>query len=251
MELFSSPITQTSSVSADLRLIQTSDCGQAGDSTTRRVNVLITERLAAEEQTHLTFKEALNRMRTMHEGLQAQLKSIAPTENANARAQSGSPSDVPAPPAPSKDVTTEAMQSREKNAARPPAQIQAVRTGNVTTVQVAGFPLPKASRVRNHPSRSRVAAVPTAGSSQPTRPLKLNKAKHGPKKTVPPTDPPTTTSVSNSTGTDRSEAVARESPEHHQSSCDARPITTTTQERKTTVRPFTRPPPSADVLNFR
>jgi hypothetical protein len=250
MELFLSPITQTSSVSVDLRLIQTSDCGQAGDSTTRRVNVLITERLAAEEQTNLTFKEALNRMRTMREGLQAQFESIAPTDNASARAQSGSPSDVPAPPAPSKDVTAEAL-PREKNAARPPAQLQAARTGNATTVQVAGFPLPKASRVRNHPSRSRVAAVPTAGSSQPTRPLKLNKAKQGPKKTVPPTDPPATTSVSNSTGADRSEAVARESPERHQSSSEARPITTTTQERKATVCPFTRSPPSIDVLNFR
>jgi hypothetical protein len=242
MESFSSSITQTSSVSADRRPAETSDCGQTGDSSTRRINVLITERLAAEEQTNLAFKEALNRMRTMREGLQAQLGLIAPEDRSSAQAQSRNPSDVPTPPAPSKDVTTEALPG--ENAARPPAHTQAALTEKVSSVQFAAFPLPKASHVRNHPSRSRIAAVPTAGPSQPTRPLKV-KRKHDPKKPARSTDhPPTASSVPNSFGTDSSEAVA-------QSSSEARSITTTTQERKATVCLFTRSPSSSRCLNFR
>jgi len=234
MESFSSPVTPTSSVSADRRP------AQSGDSSTWRLNVLITERLAAEEQTNLAFKEALNRMRTMREGLQAQLRLIAPADGASAQAQSWNPSDVPTPPAPpSKDVTTEALPG--ENAARPRAQ--AALTEKVSSVQLAAFPLPKASHIRNHPSRSRIVAVPTAGPSQPTRPLKVNK-KHGPKKPVRPTDHPPTTSVPSSFGTDSSEAVARVPSEHHQSP-------TTTQERKATVCLFTRSPSSSRCLNFR
>ncbi|KAI9440400.1 hypothetical protein H4582DRAFT_1781600, partial [Lactarius indigo] len=73
-ESFLAPVISTSFVPGeDLRLAQTSDCGQPCESTTPRVNFLIAERLAAEEQTQLVFREALNRMRTMHdEGLQAQ-----------------------------------------------------------------------------------------------------------------------------------------------------------------------------------
>lgn len=249
MESFLSPVTQTSSVSADRRPAQTGDCGQTGDSPTRRINVLITERLAAEEQTNLAFKEALNRMRTMREGLQVQLGLIASVDCASARAQSRNPSDVPTPPAPGKDVTTETLPG--ENAARPPAHTQAALTERVSSVQLAAFPLPKAPHVRNQASRSRIAAVSTAGPSQPTRPLKVNK-KHGPKKPVRSTDhPPTASSVPNSFGTDCSEAVARVPSEHHQSSSEARPITTTTQERKATVCLFTRSPSSSRCLNFR
>ena len=246
MESFSLPVTQTSFVSADRRPAQTSDCGQTGDSTTRRVNVLISERLAAEEQTNLAFKEALSRMRTMREGLQARLELIPLANGASARAQSRSPSNVPIPPAPSKDVTTETLP--RENAARPPAPIQAALTRKVTNVQIAAFPLPKTSRVRNHLSRPRITAVPTAGPSQSTRPLKLNNGKHGPKKHVRPTEPPATTFVPNTSGADSGEAVARVSSGHHQSSCEARPITTTTQERKVTVCLFTRSPPQIDGL---
>jgi len=248
MESFSFPVTQTSSVSADRRPAQTGDCGQTGDSSTRRINVLITERLAAEEQTNLAFKEALNRMHTMREGLQAQLGLIAPADCASARAQSRNPSDVPTPPASSKDVTTEALPG--ENAARPPAHTQAALTERVSSVQLAAFPLPKVSHTRNHPSRSRIAGVPAAGPSQPTRPLKVNK-KHGPKKPVRSTDHPPTASVPNSFGTDCSEAVARVPSEHHQSSSEVRPITTTTQERKATVCLFTLSPSSSRCLNFR
>lgn len=248
MESFSSPVTQTSSVSADRRPSQSSGCSQTGDSSTRRINVLITERLAAEEQTNLTFKEALNRMRTMREGLQAQLRLIAPADGASAQAQSWNPSDVPTPPAPSKDVTTETLPG--ENAARPPAHTQAALTEKVSSVQLAAFPLPKVSHIRNPPSRSRIAAVPTAGPSQPTRPLKVNK-KHGPKKPVRSTDHPPPTSVPSSFGSDSSEAVARVPSGHHQSSSEARPTTTTTQERKVTVCLFTRSPSPSKCLNFR
>ena len=99
MELFSSPVMSTSFVAGYRRLSEISDCGQSRNYTTRRINVLITERLTAEQQTSLAFKEALNRMHAMREGLQAQLDStpIADGARASARVQSGITSDVPTP----------------------------------------------------------------------------------------------------------------------------------------------------------
>jgi hypothetical protein len=226
----------TSSVTVDRRPTETSDCGQSRNSTTRRINVLITERLAAEQQTSIALKEALNRMHTLREGLQAQLDLIPIADGASARVQSGIPSDVPIPPAPSKDVITEAS-TREK-AARFPAQSLATRTGKATTVHLAAFPLPEASRVRNQPSRPRIAAAPTVGSTQLTRPLKLDNAKNRSHKLARPTDPPPTL-VPESSGAERNEAVAQEAPGHHQSSCEVRAIATTTQEKKSMVCLFT------------
>ncbi|KAH9967442.1 hypothetical protein BC827DRAFT_1174206 [Russula dissimulans] len=208
MELFSSPVMQTSSgVTTDRRLSQTSDCGQTRNSTTRRVN-----------------------------GLQAKLGSIALalTDDASARAQSRNPSDVSVPPAPSKDdVTTETL-TREP-AARPPAPNQAARTGKGTAGRSAAFPLPKASRVRNQSSRPRIAAVPVRGSTQRTRQSKLGHAKDGLNRPARPAErPPPTAHVPKSSGAESSEAVAQEASGDHPSSWEARPITTTTQERKAT-----------------
>jgi len=228
----------SSSVMTDRRLSQTSDCGQTRNSTTPRVNVLITERLAAEEQTNLAFKEALHRMHTMREGLQAQLGSIASTDDASARTQSRNPYDVSVPPAPSKDVTTETL-TREP-AARPPAPNQAARTGKGTTGRSAAFPLPKASHVRNQSSRPRIAAVPIRGLTQQTRPSKLGHAKDGLNRPARPAEPPPPTAdVPKSSGAESSEAVAQEASGDHPSSREARLITTTTQERKATVCLFT------------
>jgi hypothetical protein len=226
MDLFLSPVMSTSFVAGDRRLSQISDCGQSRNYTTRRINVLITERLTAEQQTSLAFKEALNRMQTMREGLQAQLDSTPIADGASARVQSGITSDVSIPPAPSKDVITEAL-TREK-AARYPAQSQATRTRKATTVHLAAFRPPKASRVRNQPSRPRIAAGTTVGSTQSTRPVKLDNAKHRSRKI---TEPPPTTVVLKSSGTESSEAVAQEASGNYQSSCEVRQITTTTQER--------------------
>lgn len=237
MQSFSTPVMSTSSVTADHRQSVTSDCDQDCNSTARRINVLITERLAAEQQTSLAFKEALNRMQTMRESLQAQLELIPIADGASARVQSGILSDVPIPPAPSKDVTTEAL-TREK-AARFPAQSQATQTGKATTAHLVAFPLPKASRVRNQPPRPRIAAVPTVGSTRSTRPLKLDKANHHSRKLTRPTKPPPPTLVPKSSGAESNEAVAKEASEHYQTSCEVRAITTTTQERKATVCLFT------------
>src|SRR5258708_18845299 len=161
MELFSSPVMSTSSVAVggDRRRSQISDCGQGRNYSTRRINVLITERLAAEQQTNLALKEALNRMHTLREGLQAQLDSRAIADGASARVQSGIPFDVPIPPAPSKDVITKTL-TREK-AARFPAQSRATRTGIATTAHLPAFQPPKPSRVRNLPSRPRIGAAPS------------------------------------------------------------------------------------------
>lgn len=227
----------TSSVAGDRRLSPTSDCGQSRNYTTRRINVLITERLTAEQQTNLALKEALNRMHTMREGLQAQLDSTPIADGASARVHNGIPSGVPLPPAPSKDVTPEAL-TREK-AARFPAQSRATRTGKAITAHLAAFPPPKASRVRNQPSRPRTAAGPTVGSTQSTRPVKLDNAKHRSHKITQPTEPPTTTLVPKSSGTESNEAVAQEASRHYQSSCEVGQITTTTQERMALVCLFT------------
>ena len=236
MESFLCPVISTSFVAGDRRLSSISDCDQNRNYTTRRINVLITERLTAEQQTSLALKEALNRMHTMREGLQAQLDSTPVADGASARVQSGIPSDVPIPPAPSKDVITEAL-TRE-NAARFPAQSKATRTGKATTAHLAAFPPPKASRVRNQPSRPRIAAGPTVGSTQSTRPLKLN-PKHRSHKITQPTEPPATILVSKSSGTESNEAVAQEASGHYQSSHEARQITTTTQENIALVSLFT------------
>ncbi|KAI9464815.1 hypothetical protein F5148DRAFT_1150114 [Russula earlei] len=237
MELFSSSVMQTSSVTTDRRPSQTSDCDQTRDSTTRRVHVLITERLAAEEQTAIAFEEALNRMHTMREGLQAQLEFIPPADDdASARAQSRNPSDASIPPAPSKVVTAETL-TREQ-ATRPLASNPAARTRKATTVHSAIFPLPKTSRPRNQPSRPRTAAVSTGGSTQPIRPLKLGNAKHGLNGSARPAEPPPTSFVPKSSGAESSEAVAQKPCGDHQSSCEARLITTTTQERKAMIIKF-------------
>ena len=237
MELFASPVISTSSVTADRRLSQTSDCGQRRNSTTRRVNVLITERLAAEQQTSVVFKEALKRMHIMRESLQAQSDSVPIADGASARVQSGIPSDGPIPPAPSKDVITEAL-TLEK-AARFPAQSQATRPGKASSVHLAAFPLPKTSRVRNQPPRPRIAAVPTVGSTRSTRPSKRDNAKHRSHKLTRPIEPPTTTLVPKSSGAESNEGVAQEAPGNYQSSCEVGEITTTTRERKATVCLFT------------
>lgn len=241
MAAFSSPVTPTSSVTVDRRLSQISDCGQARISTTPRANVLITKRLAAEEQTNLALNEALNRMRTMREGLQAELELIPPADGAGARAQSRRPSDVSIPPASSKDVTTDTL-TREQ-AVRPPVQNQVIRTGKGSTVHLAAFPLPKVSNNRNHPTRPRVAAVPAIGPTQPTRRLRLDNAKQGSSKTTRPAEPRTTNFVQKSSGADSSEAVTKVSSGNHldhQSPGGARLITTTTQERQAIVCLFTR-----------
>jgi hypothetical protein len=237
MDLFSSPVIQTSSVTADRRLSQTSDCGQTRNSTTCRVNVLITERLAEEEQTGLAFKEALNRMRTMREGLQAQLELIPAADGTSARGQSRSPSDVPTPPASSKDVTTEGL-TRDQ-AARSPAKNRAARTGMADTALLTGFPLPKASRARNNTSRPRKAAIPNIEPIRPIRPLNPDHTGHRSNKPARPAEPRTVTTIPNSSGADSGEAVARVSSGHHQSSWEARQISTTTQKRKDIVCLFT------------
>ncbi|KAH9026389.1 hypothetical protein EDB85DRAFT_1979767 [Lactarius pseudohatsudake] len=249
-ESFLAPVISTSSVPGeDLRLAQTSDCGLASESATPRVNFLIAERLAAEEQTQLVFKEALNRMRTMHdEGLQAQLRLIP--EGAGARAQSGNPSGVPIPPAPSEDVTTE-VQTREP-AARPPAQNQAVRIGRVGTVRSAAFPLPKASQNRKPPSLPRILPSVTAvGPAQPIRRSKPDPAKNRSKKRERHTEP--AASSPQPSGADNHEEVLQLSPARHQSAGEA---TTTTQEKMAPIinfeedeaylpsdlKPYTKPP---------
>jgi len=226
----------TSSVAGDRRLSPISDCGQSCNYTTRRINVLITERLTAEQQTNLALKEALSRMHTMRDGLQAQLDSTPVADGASAQVQSGIPSDVPIPPAPSKDVITEAL-TREK-AARFPAQSQATRTGKVTSALLAAIPPPKASRVLNQPSRPRTAAGRTVGSTQSTqstRPVKLDNAKHRSHKITQPTEPPTTTLVPKSSGTESNEVVAQEASGHFQASHEVRPKTTTMQEKMALV----------------
>ena len=223
----------TSFVAGDRRLPEISDCGQSRIYTTRRINVLITERLTAEQQTNLALKEALNRMHTMREGLQAQLDSTSIADGASARVQSGIPSDVPIPPAPSKDVITEAL--TQEKAARFPAQSQATRTGKATTAHLAAFRPPKASRVRNQPSRPRTATGPTVGSTQSTRQGKLDNTKHRSRKITGPTKPPTTTLVP---GTESNEVVAQEASGPYQSSYEVRQITTTTQEKMALVCPF-------------
>ena len=230
-ESFLSPVISTSSVSGeDLRLPQTNDCDQACESATPRVNSLIAERLAAEEQTKLVFREALNRMRTMHEGLQAQLQLIP--ESASARAQSGNPSGIPAPPAPSEDVTTE-VQTQEQ-AARPPAQNQAVRIGRVGTGRSAAFPLPKASQTRKPPSLPRIPSVTAVGPAQPIRRSKPDPAKNRSKKRERFTKP--ATSSLQPSGSDNHEEVLKLSPPaHHQPVDEVRPTTTTIQERKAPV----------------
>ena len=159
----------------------------------------------------------------MHEGLQAQLRLIP--EGASAPAQCVNPSGIPAPPAPSEDVTTE-VQTREQ-AARPPAQNQAVRIGRVGTVRSAAFPLPKASQSRKPPSRPRIPPVAAVGPAQPIRRSKPDPAKNRSKKQERPTKP--AASSLQPSGEDNHEEVLKLSPAHHQSAGEARPITPTTQ----------------------
>ncbi|KAI9464478.1 hypothetical protein BJY52DRAFT_1249355 [Lactarius psammicola] len=236
-ESFLAPVMSTSYVPReDLRLAETSDCGQTCESATPRVNFLIAERLAAEEQSQLVFKEALNRMHTMHEGLQAQLRLIPEGASAGARAQSGNPSSVPTPPAPSEDVTTEVLVQTREQAARPPAQNQAVRIGRVGTVRSAAFPLPKAFQTRKPPSLPRKPSVNSVGPTQPIRRSKPDPAKNRSKKRERPTDP--VASSPQPSGTDNHEEVLELSPARHQLAGEARPTTTTTQERKALIIDF-------------
>lgn len=168
----------------------------------------------------------------MHEGLQAQLRLIP--EGASARAQSGNPSGVPTPPAPSEDVTTE-VQTREQ-AARPPAQNQAVRIGRVGTVRSAAFPLPKASQTRKPPSLPRILPVTAVGPAQPIRRSRPAPAKNRSKKRERPTEP--VASSPHPSGADSHEEVLKISPAPHQSPGEVRPITTTTQEKKAPIIDF-------------
>jgi hypothetical protein len=224
MESFLAPVIPTSSVTEDPRPAQSSDCDQTRTSITRRVNILITERLAAEEQTNNDFREALSRMRTMHEGLQAQLRLIP--DGARARARSENPPDVPTPPAPSKDVIAEAQTQRQ--AARPPAPNQVARMGKASTVHSATFPLPKASQVRKPPSRPHIPSVPTVERTQPTRRLKLDTLKHRSTKISRAPEPAAT--VPQPSRADGGEGMPKVT---HQSVGEARP--TTTQERNAPV----------------
>jgi hypothetical protein len=229
MVSFLAPITPTSSVTEDRRPAQSSDCGQTRNSMTLRVDVLITERLAAEEQTNYDFREALNRMRTMREGLQARLRFIP--DGVGARAQSGNLADVSAPPAPSKDVMVEAQ--TQKQAARPHAPNQATRMGRASAVRsVVAFPLPKASKVRKPPSRPRIPPLPTVEPTQSTRRSKLNTLNHRSNKSSPSPEPATAVpQFSGAGGLEGMPKVVR------QSAGKARP--TTTQERNTPVCLFT------------
>jgi hypothetical protein len=250
-ESFLSPVISTSSVPVeDLRPTQTSDCGQTCESATPRINSLIAERLAAEEQTKLVFKEALNRMRTMHEGLQARLHLIP--ESASAPAQSGNQSSVPTPPAPSEDVTRE-VQTREP-AARPPAQNQAIRIGRVGAGRSAAFPLPKASQTRKPPSLPRKPPITAVGPAQPIRRSKPDPAKNRSKKREPPTKP--AASSLPPSGADNHEEELKLSPAHHQSAGAA---TTTTPiidfeddeaYLPSDLKPYTKPPatPKLDFI---
>ncbi|KAF8269690.1 hypothetical protein EI94DRAFT_924825 [Lactarius quietus] len=248
-ESFLSPVISTSSVpGVDLRLLtQTSDCDLTCESATPRVNSLIAERLAAEEQTKLVLREALNRMHTMHEGLQAQLQLIP--ESASARAQSGNP-----PPAPSEDVTTE-VQTREK-AARPPAQNQAVRIGRGGTGRSGAFPLPKASQTRKPPSLPRIPSVTAVGPAQPIRRSKPDPAKNRSKKRERFTKP--AASCPQPSGADNHEEELKLSPAYHQS---AGAVTTTTTTPiidfeddeaylPSDLKPYTKPPatPKLDFI---
>jgi hypothetical protein len=196
---------------------------------TLRVNVLITERLAAEEQTNNDFREALNRMRTMREGLQARLRLIP--DAVSARAQSGNLADVSAPPAPSKDVIVEAQ--TQKQAARPHASNQATRMGRASTVHsVMTFPLPKTSKVRKPPSRPRIPPLPTVEPTQSTRRFKSDSLNHRSNKYSRPPDHATAVpQFSGAGGLEGMPKVTR------QSAGKARP--TTTQERNTPVCLFT------------
>ena len=228
---FLAPVTSTSSVlREDLRIPQSSDCDQACESVTRRVNFLIAERLDAEEQTKLVFKEALNRMRTMHEGLQAPLRLIP--EGASAPAQSENPSGIPIPPAPGEDVTTEVL-TREQTAARPPAQKQAVRIGRVGTGRPAAVPLPKASQTRKPPSLPRKPSVTAVGPAQPIRRSKPDPAKNRSKIRERPTKP--AASSLHPSGEDNHEEVPKLSPAHHQSAGEVRPTISTIQEGRAPV----------------
>ena len=210
-----SPVISTSSVSVEDLRTQTSDCDQTCESATPRVNFLIADRLAAEEQTKLVLREALNRMRTMHEGL---LQLIP--ESANARAQSGNPSNVTTPPAPSEDVTRE-VQS-QGDAARPPAQNQAVRIGRVGIGRSAAFPLPKASQTRKPPS---LPHIPSVGPAQPIRRSKPDPAKNRSKKRERFTKP--AASSAQPSRADNHEEVLTLA--HHQSAGEVRPTSTTRQ----------------------
>ncbi len=222
------PVISTSSVpEEDLRLAQTSNCGQACESATPRVNSLIAERLAAEEQTKLVLKEALSRMRTMHESLQAPLRLIP--EGAKTRAQSGSPSGVPTSPAPSREDVTAKVQSQE-HAARPPAHNQAVRIGRVGTMRSAAFPLPRASQNRKAASLPRIPSVTTVGPAQPIRRSKPDPAKNRSKKRERSID--IAASSAQSSGADNYEEEYQVSPARHQSAGEARPTTTTTTTQK-------------------
>lgn len=211
-----SPVISTSSVPVeDVRLTQNSDCGQTCESATPRVNSLIADRLAAEEQTKLVFKEALNRMRTMHEGLQARAPS-----------QSGKSSGVPTPPAPSEDDVTREVQTREQ-AARPPAQNQAVRIGRVGIGRSAAFPLPKASQTRKPPSLPRKPSVTAVGPAQPIRRSKPDPATNRSKKRERTTKP--AASSPQRSGADNHEEELKPSPPAHHQSAGA--ATTTTPVR--------------------
>jgi hypothetical protein len=208
---------------------------------THRVNILITERLAAEEQTNNDFREALNRMRTMREGLQAQWRLIP--DGASARAQSGNPADVPTPPAPSKDVIVEVQ--TQKQAARLHAPNQATRMGRAGTVHLADLPLPKASQAGKPPSRPRIPSLRTrtVEPTQQTRRFDPDTSKHRSNKVPRPPEPATT--VPQSPGADGLEEKPKVT---HQSAGKVGP--TIMQERNAPVCLFTLHS-SEGLLNFR
>ena len=243
MVSFLNPVISTSFVTEDLRPAESSDCGQTRNFITRRVNVLITERLAAEEQAKNDFREALNRMRTMRESLQVQLRLIP--EGASARAQSGNLADVPTPPAPGKDVIVETQ--TQKQAARPHAPNQATRMGRGGPARSAAFPVPKASQTRNKlPSRPRAPrAHATVDSTQSTRRFKQDALKHRSNKILRPPEPPTDV-LPQSVGTDGLEVIPKVT---HQSAGKEGP--TTTQERNTPVCVFSPLRFSDELVNFR
>jgi hypothetical protein len=222
MVSFLAPITPTSSVT-DLRPAQSSDCGA-----TLRVNALITERLASEEQTNYDFREALNRMRTMREGLQARLRLIP--DGVSARAQSGNLTDVPTPTAPSKNVMLEAQ--TQKQAARPHAPNQVTQMGRASTVHSMAFPLPTSFQVRKPPSHHRTPSLPTVEPTQPTLRFELDTLNHSPNDFSQSPDPATT--VPRFPGADCLEGMPKVT---RQSAGKARP--TTTQERNAPVCLFT------------
>ncbi|KAI0272386.1 hypothetical protein BC834DRAFT_345080 [Gloeopeniophorella convolvens] len=237
MEVFLSPVTSTSFGAADLAPMPEGDCGQVNDSTTPRANVLITECLAAEEQSKSALKEALNRMRIMREGLQAQLHALA--ESSSAQAQSGVPSEGPTPPpADSKDVTADVPDVRIRDlAARPPAQGQPARAQKPGSRHSVAFPLPKTSQAHAPFVRPRAPPVPTADPPRATRPLKMNATKHKIAANSSQLAAPASFAPRPSAADSREEA-SKLSPVRHQFADKARPTATGPRERKAPIYNF-------------